>query len=131
MLKIGIDPGVKCGYAAKENGRIVEAETLTIWELFEKLDSIVVPFHVTVEDARKMSRPDLRGNHARDQGAGWVRILSGQIEAFLIKKEIPYKMIAPMRMYKKMDAASVKGMTHWVGTTNQHERDAIMIAWTA
>lgn len=127
---IGIDPGVSCGVAHKHGGAITDVFTLRVWEMFEHLDLITHPevTFVVVEDARKMRRPTT--SQARAMGAGWVRTLSGQIEDFLIEKQIPYKMVAPMRNGKKLNAETVKKITGWKERTNNHERDAIMIAWT-
>lgn len=129
---IGIDPGVKVGWAVKQNGAITDVATLTIWQMFEALED----WHnlgeiglVVVEDARKCGRWHSPEQTARAQGAGFVKTLSGQFEAFLIEKEIPYKMIAPIKGGKKLDKAMIQKITGYRESTNQHSRDAIMIAW--
>ncbi len=126
---IGIDPGVKTGYACKIDGKIIYAVTLTIWQLFEQIDApgYGVPKEdvlFVVEDARKRS-----GGFASAQGAGWVKTLSGQIEAFLKQKGHNYKMIAPIRHGTKLTAKQIETITGFDERTNEHERDAIMIAW--
>lgn len=129
---IGIDPGVKVGWAVKQNGEITDVSTLTIWQFFEAIEdwnNAGMIGCVVVEDARKCGRWFNDKSAARAQGAGFVKTLSGQFEQFLIDKEIPYKMIAPMKGAKKLDRSMVQRITGYREETNQHSRDAIMIAW--
>ena len=121
---IGIDPGVMCGYAIKSNGVITSVRTYRIWELFEEISCNSSDILYVVEDARKRGGPV-----AAAQGAGWVKVLSGQIEAYLKENECNYKMIAPIRNGTKLNSAQVKSITGWDPRSNQHERDAIIIAW--
>ncbi len=126
---IGIDPGVNTGWAMKSGGQIYWAETLKIWQLFDALGSpgyggADPEILYVVEDARKRS-----GGFASAQGAGWVKTLSGQIEAYLKSRGANYKMIAPIRNATKLTAKQVEKITGFEQRTNEHERDAIMIAW--
>lgn len=131
---IGIDPGVKTGIACKSKGEIIWADTLTIWQLFEQLNA---PGYggpnpdvtYVIEDARKR-RWYGSDSDAKKQGAGWVKVLCGQIEAYMIAKGKPYKMIAPIKGGTKLTAKMVEKITGFDERTNEHERDAIMIAWT-
>lgn len=131
---IGIDPGVKTGMACKNGGEIIWADTLTIWQLFEQLDA---PGYggpnpdvvYVIEDARKR-RWFGANSAAKSQGAGWVKVLCGQIEAYMKEKGKTYKMIAPIKGGTKLTASMIKKITGFDQQTNEHERDAIMIAWT-
>ena len=131
---IGIDPGVKTGIACKHNGEILWANTLTIWQLFEQLDAPGYggPNHnvlYVIEDARK--RKWFGSNSAsKVQGAGWIKVFCGQIEAYMKERGKKHRMIAPIKGGTKLTASMVKKITGFDQVTNEHERDAIMIAWT-
>lgn len=132
MIVIGIDPGIKTGYAVKTSKGIEIAKTLTIWELFEELtlaQDHLVNYRVIVEDARKRKWYGMNAE-AKREGAGWIKTLCGQIEAYLLKHEIPHKMIHPIKGGTKLTPAMVKKVTGFQEKTNEHTRDAIMIAWT-
>lgn len=130
---IGIDPGVKIGYACLSGGEIIYADTLTIWQLFEQLDA---PGYggpnpnvlFVVEDARKRKWFG-SDSAAKAQGAGWVKVLCGQIEAYMKEKGKTYKMIAPIKGGTKLTDKMIEKITGFQERTNEHERDAIMIAW--
>lgn len=123
---IGIDPGVQTGIAVKVNGHITWIGSSKLWNLFEYLSTYSTGDYIyVIEDARKRS-----GGFASAQGAGWVKTLCGQIEAYMIAKGKNYKMIAPIRNGTKLSRAQIKKITGFDEVTNEHERDAIMIAWT-
>ncbi len=127
---IGIDPGVKTGFCVKHQGDIIAVGTCEMWRLFEYLDVYTADSILfVIEDARKRR---WYGNDSinKIQGAGWVKTLCGQIEAYMKAKGKNYKMIAPIRNGTKLSRAQIKKITGFDEVTNEHERDAIMIAWT-
>lgn len=128
MTVIGIDPGVKTGLAKTEGNEIDWTDTVRIWELFDYMAHPYGPnpnVMYVIEDARKRS-----GGFASAQGAGWVKTLCGQIELFCKEHGLKYKMIAPIRNGTKLNAKMIKQITGYDQKTNEHERDAIMIAWS-
>jgi hypothetical protein len=127
---IAIDPGVTCGWAVKQGGKIQDVRSYRIWELFEELDNakaMGTDMMVICEDARLRKWFGAKAA-AKAQGAGWIKILCGEIEDFLIDREIPYKMSHPIKNGTKLNQEQVEKITGYKGRTNSHQRDAIMIA---
>lgn len=135
---IGIDPGVKTGFASFANktkqGPLIVHE-LPIWQVFE----LVLKLHldrdhsifVVLEDARKTFRPkgvSLEESEAKKMGAGWIRTLSGVYESFLIAHRIPY--IAKKKGLTKLTAAQFLSITKVETKEEEHNaRDAGMMVW--
>lgn len=96
MIFIGIDPGVKVGFATWSTlSQTLSAKTITIWELYEELKfysetAVKKDILVVIEDARMRG-----GRKSAAMGAGWVRTLSGQIEKLCKKLGLNYELIRP------------------------------------
>ena len=128
---IAIDPGVKNGIAVYDRKQIIRSGEFPIWDVFEMLQSQAIEIKlVLLEDARLNFRPDVsyKDGIARAQGAGWIKILSGQYEDFLIKFSIPYKLIKPSRKWTKQTKEFVELQTG-IATKQgeQNRRDALMM----
>lgn len=128
MIKIGIDPGVKTGFAVSDGGCLVQVETLKIHQAMHEVlfvrdrniyrDNI----HVVVEDARKRG-----GLKVRAQGAGSVKRDCKIWEDFLIDNEIDYCFVKPDKKLTKISEETFKRMTKWGKRTSNHARDAAML----
>ena len=130
---IGIDPGVKTGYAiydrkdkkltTVETRNIISAMQQTTWRLADE-DGIELWF----EDSR------LRrwfGNTGREvlQGVGSVKRDSSIWETFCGYYCIKYKAIAPKDTTTKVKSDYFKKLTGWEGRTSEHSRDAGLLVF--
>ena len=135
-LYIGIDPGVKTGFAVWDPKNktfqkiatmsIVEA-ILTACELEEKLKN--KSMHFFIEDARQCKFP---GSHGAQfmQGVGSVKRDCTIWQDLCEDMSWKYELINPMRhKYKKMSADDFKALTGYDNRTSSHARDAAMLVW--
>ena len=126
---IGIDPGVKTGFAIKDlkTGIYTSIETLKIYQGFEKINLLLekpnLQIYVIVEDARKRK---WFGDTSRErlQGAGSVKRDSKAWEDFLIDKEIPHRLQAPKAT--KTNSKLFQKIIPYKGRTSEHAREAAM-----
>ena len=127
---IGVDPGVKTGFAIwdTKDKQFIEISTLRVWEFFEAISDIhhefdQTDYKIVIEDAR------MRGVHAsRAQGAGWVKVLSGQYEEYCRSLGFAVEMRRPHRT-SKMSAETFKNITKYKQRTSNHARDAAMLVF--
>lgn len=130
---VAIDPGVRNGVAVYDTKKreIIRSGEYQIWEVFEMLSSQMDDISlVLLEDARLNIRTDLSREEslARAQGAGWIKILSGQYESFLERFNIPFKLVKPDRKWTKKDKEFVylqTGVRTKQGEGNR--RDSLML----
>lgn len=130
---IGLDPGAHTGLAVFQNGSLVELATIKPASIYSALVQWQ-PRRVVFEDSR------LQGHawttHAARAAAlkmarnigevdGYCRIIVDYCELLGIMAH----GISPKSKGAKMDADSFRELTGWTGRTNQHERDATMVAW--
>lgn len=132
---IGIDPGVKTGYA-------IWSSTEKSWRgvcsagIIEVFDDILFRIKAFPDQELKVciENPNLRkwyGPRARQkqQGAGSIkRDFSIWVE-FLQHHGIPYEEVNPKNVHTKMDAKTFASTTGWPGKTNEHSRDAAMLVY--
>ena len=127
-LIIGIDPGVKTGFAVKdlESLRYIEVSTLMLHQAFERIIELKEKRQilVVVEDARKRKWFGNTGSE-RHQGAGSVKRDSKAWEDFLQDKEIIHRMQSPKNT--KVNPEWFKKVTYYEGRTSIHAREAAMI----
>jgi hypothetical protein len=130
MLLIGLDPGIKTGIAFFSNGDLVGLDTCAPWEVESHLNDVK---RIVFEDSRLQSVVFNRGatsaatlKIARNVGEidAWCKLIVALAE----KHQIPSLGISPKHKGAKLDAEQFKMLTGWQGPTNQHERDAAMIA---
>ena len=135
MNVIGIDPGVNMGLAIYENAKLVELMTIEPIGLAE-IFSIYAgdPLFVAFEDSRLQSHvwvpsqsKGVAANISRKIGMvdAWCYMIERYCEAW----DIAYMRISPKAKGEKLNAQDFNRITHWEGKSNQHERDAAMIAW--
>lgn len=132
MLYIGIDPGVKTGFAVYDPNakKLIEVKTIKIHEAME----LVLSLHkdnliaVTVEDARKRK---WFGNAGKEQlqGAGSIKRDCKIWEDFLNDKGIPFELKAPKHNKTKLIQSYFEKITGWEGRTSEHSRDASMLVF--
>lgn len=137
---IGIDPGVKTGYAIKDlvSNKIIESGEKTIIEAFEMVKNYSTEQLVVIcEDSNKWNGRGLSSieKMARSQGAGSSKRESNIWREFLKHHGYLYKMVPPSHKnkggyFQKSNKITHKEMVRYAGVnikrSNQHQRDAIM-----
>ena len=89
---------------------------------------------VVYEDARLIggiggARAGSKETAARAQGAGSVKRDSALWQELLENIGCSYHRISPRAKGGKLDACEFEMLTGWESRTNQHGRDAAMVAW--
>ena len=131
---VGIDPGVKTGFAvwSRAEQRLTAVETLGITQAMTRIREMAdaeTLHSVRFEDARLRTWFGARGREAL-QGAGsikrdcsiWQEFLQGLVG-------VPFLPVSPQAKGAKLDAAAFKRLTSWQGRTSEHGRDAAMLVW--
>jgi len=138
MKVIGIDTGTHTALAVWDTERR-DFDSLGTFHLWAALafvsrmngaeDDILVRF----EDARQRTWVPWYGDGSRDrgraQGAGHVKAHCNIWEEFLRDKGMRYEAVPPRRNATKLDAETFRRVTGWEHRTNEHERDAAMLAF--
>ena len=132
---IGIDPGKNMGVATFMYGSLISLQTLTPMQIL-KLNLGSGKSVVIVEDSRSKS---YAWNARKHEGGTALKIARdlGRIDAYceLIEQLVlshggEFIGISPTQKGRKLNAEEFKKVTGWTGRrTNQHERDAAMVAW--
>ena len=134
-LILGIDPGANTGLAYYTDGQLTALRTIEPHALGHFLREAGAA-RVVFED----SRLEKRLWNARTKGAygaalatarsvGQVDAWCSLIDAICAELGIPAHGISPTAKGAKVDAAAFGRITGWTGRSNQHERDAGMVAW--
>lgn len=128
---IGIDPGIKNGIAiyCRQEKQLVAVNTLPLHELFEVLRSYAKLAEVYIENPNTYVPFKGVQQGARLQGAGAVKQTYKHIIHFLEAFEMPYKPTKLQGTFKKIPADKFQQITGFNGKTNEHGRDAAMIAF--
>ena len=130
---IGIDPGMNTGMARYVDGALVELETVMPWEVRVALDAIS-PALVVFEDSRKQSHTwtriasrDASLKMARNVGEidAWCKLIEAECAAIGIR----CMGVSPTGKGAKLAAPAFSKLTGWAGKSNQHARDAAMVAF--
>ncbi|MFC4927835.1 hypothetical protein [Delftia deserti] len=135
---LGIDPGTHTGLAWFDDGALRALEEIApedmVFRLLEEKPALVI-----FEDSRKGGSWTARGSQAKrakmDRNVGEVDAWCKQIEAACKRQGIACFGMAPSAKAgrahgAKIDAATFNRLTGWAGRSNQHQRDAAMIAWS-
>ena len=130
---IGIDPGQRTGIAVYRDGALDRLLTLSP-EQVEPMLASVRPSLVAFEDSRQQSAVFARGTNHRAtlkiaRNVGEIDQLCRQIEAECNRLGIECVGVSPLRKGAKLNAERFRALTDWAGRTNQHMRDAAMVAW--
>ncbi len=130
---LGIDPGASTGVAVYIGGKLDKLATVEPWRLPEVIQAHGAD-RVVFEDSRLTSymfttvksRPAAL-KMARNVGEvdAWCKLIVALCESL----NIPAHGISPRQKGAKLDAAEFGRMTGWTTRTNQHERDAAVVAW--
>lgn len=134
-LILGIDPGASTGVATFIDGDLVQLDTITPGKI-ERTIRDVMPARVVFEDSRLETRAwNARTKAAYGAALATARSL-GQVDAWcrLITEVcgelgIPAHGISPTAKGVKVQADRFAIITGWKGCSNEHTRDAAMVAW--
>ena len=130
---IGIDPGMNTGMARYVDGVLVELETVMPWDVRIALAALR-PALVVFEDSRKESHTwtriasrDASLKMARNVGEidAWCKLIEAECAALGIK----CMGVSPTGKGAKLAAPAFAKLTGWAGKSNQHARDAAMVAF--
>lgn len=133
MIVLGVDPGAHTGIALFENGKLLELKTVAPHQIHAALLDMA-PSRVIFEDSRLQSHTWTQTTNraaslkmARNVGEidAWCKLIVGLCETL----KIPAHGISPQGKGAKLDAAKFAELTGWAGKSNQHERDAGIVAW--
>lgn len=150
-VAIGIDPGVKTGFAVKNlsTKEFLEVKTVKAYQIPELVLKYGEDFEIYVvfEDARKrtwygnyertlfnkfmsgvrMSTKEKNAYKGILQGSGDVRGQSRSIEQFLEDYKIPYIAKKPTAKTTKVSVEYFNRLTRWSKRSSEHSRDAGML----
>lgn len=130
---LGIDPGVNTGVAIFKAGSLHALMTIEPHMLPTLID-MHKPGRVVFEDSRLQTHVWTRGHTmaanckmARNVGEidAWCRLIT----AVCGELKIAAHGISPEKKGAKLNSMQFRQQTGWEGKSNQHERDAAMVAW--
>ncbi|CAM3970766.1 hypothetical protein PSAR109036_01915 [Psychrobacter arenosus] len=136
MILIGIDTGVKTGFAYSVAGEIQDIATETILSAQERVLAVRksaevkgVPYVVCIEDVRlrKWVAPNIGSE--RLQGIGSVKRDCSIWQEFCERHNIRYILVPPAHIETKTKDAYFKSVTGYQGRTSGHGRDAGMMIY--
>ena len=132
-LILGIDPGAHTGVATYVGGQLTDLETVGPHQI-ERLIRGRAPARVVFEDSRLQSHT-WTSSASKAAAAKMARNV-GQVDAWCIliteicaELGIPAHGISPAGKGAKLDAKQFASVTGWMGKSNEHARDAAMVAW--
>ena len=144
---IGLDPGVTTGFAVwfHDLHEFTRLEALTPSQVVRELDRMAGPHRppfVVIEDARRLPRYSKRraasGEAAVAVGRsiGYADAYAALFEQACIEAGLPYRLQTPYDHAPhlcgkdgKISAEGFRLVTRYEGSTNQHKRDAGMMAF--
>lgn len=133
MLILGIDPGANTGLAVIRNGVLERLATIEPCDIEQELRALL-PARVVFEDSRLQSHTWTKAA-SRAAAAKMARNV-GQVDAWCslivglcAKLGIPAHGISPRDKGAKIKAEAFAAATGWTGASNEHTRDACMVAW--
>lgn len=134
MVIFGVDPGLSTGLARYEAGRLVVLVTLHPSDLLREILS-ARPGLVVFEDSRMTPHTWTRpGTSARAQvkiarNVGQIDAWCKQIEDLCTRSSIAFIPRSPRDKGSKVDADTFNRLVGWNKNSNEHERDAALVAW--
>lgn len=132
LTLVGVDTGVKTGFAVMENGELQDVSTETILtaqaRVLELLDCVGPDeLLVCIEDVRKRKWVGPRAGRERLQGIGSVKRDCSIWQEFCEHHNIKHLLIPPANIPTKLSAKRFKELTGWTKRTSEHSRDAGMM----
>lgn len=138
LLVLGFDLGVKTGVARYIDGKLLALETVKPWgmrDLLEASCKTAARVDVVFEDSRlqstifsgrKTTVEAKRLKIARDVGGidAWCTLLEQECKRLGLRS----LGVSPKDKGAKVAASAFDHITGWPGRTNEHERDAAMVA---
>lgn len=136
MILIGIDTGVKTGYAHSIDGVLQEVSTQTILSAQDKVLSIRdeaaqsdVKLVVCIEDVRKRTWVDHSIGKERLKGVGSVTRDCSIWQEFCERNGLRHILVPPSNIDTKRSAEDFEMITGWTARTSGHARDAGMMIY--
>lgn len=133
-ILIGIDTGVKTGFAKSVDGTLTEIKTLSIVAAMERVLAVVKEattnndeLTLYIEDARLRTWIEPTAGREKLQGVGAVKRDAKIWEEFCEHYGLSYHLIAPKNNNTKLKEPDFKRITSWTGRTSGHARDATML----
>ena len=133
-MLVGIDPGVQCGMAAFTDGKLTGLWTCSGLSMLRYLCEAEIS-QIVMEDSRLQSFVWNATGKTRSpamkvaRSVGGVDKLCSLIEEVAVSRNIKLLSVSPLDKGSKVRAEAFREITGWQGKTNQHERDAAMVAW--
>ena len=124
MKLLGIDPGLNTGVAYFVDGELRDLTTIKPWDMETEL-TLREPDYLFFEDSRMQGMFRMLGARQVGETDAWCRMLVALCE----RCDIDSIGVSPKQKGRKLNAAEFRELTGWTGQTNQHERDAVMVAW--
>lgn len=132
-LILGIDPGAHTGVATYVGGHLTDLETVGPHQI-ERLIRGRSPARVVFEDSRLQSHT-WTSSASKAAAAKMARNV-GQVDAWCslitsicAELGIAAHGISPAGKGAKLNALQFASVTGWLQRSNEHERDAAMVAW--
>ena len=128
---VGLDPGASTGVATFSNGALIALQTCQPHQIRDAIngadrvvfeDSRLTSFMFTTVKSRAAALKMARNVGEID---AWCRLITSLCEV----AGIPAHGISPQGKGAKLNAAQFAAATGWTAKSNQHERDACMVAW--
>ncbi len=136
MIVIGIDPGENIGIAIYCDGKLAMLETYDPPKFYRRIISCKSTADLIVmEDSRKIKRiftaigRDIPATQNITRAVGSVDARCADIVGLYALHGIKVTSISPKGKGSKLKAAKFNALTGWERGSNQHERDAAMLAW--
>ena len=146
MKILGIDPGQHCGLAYYNAGELCETATVAPHQLpgaiLDFWNANAVPKNtadhnpiIVFEDSRLQSHvwvADAYGKqkaHKIARNVGMVDMVCAIIAGLCVEHNLKHFAMSPRAKGAKINAEQFALITCYTGHTNQHERDAAMVAW--
>lgn len=130
---LGIDPGANTGVATYVRGSLVALNTIEPHQI-ERFISGKRPARVVFEDSRLQSHtwtnaPTRAAAAKMARNVGQIDAWCNLITAICGELGIQAHGISPAGKGKKLDAEAFSRVTGWTAKSNEHARDAAMVAW--
>ncbi|WP_179288311.1 hypothetical protein [Psychrobacter sp. JB193] len=136
MILIGIDTGVKTGFAHSIDGVLQDVSTQTILsaqdrvlEIRDEAAQSDVKLVVCIEDVRKRTWVDHSIGKERLKGVGSVTRDCSIWQEFCERNGLRHILVPPSNIDTKRSAEDFEMITGWTARTSGHARDAGMMIY--